>query len=618
MNEEVLVITEEGKKPYKLKDVKNLVVRLSGNYYFKTSPMVTRVEGEDGKWRYYRKNSPLVTPDEELPGAFLLKANCYCTEDGVYLKKTSKHVVKLNGKYYRKSFVVKLKDEWYLKSDEKLVEYQTGHFILKEDTVLLSPKFYGSEQYWPKDNVFTTTQGDIIKNTAIYSILDGETGELFHYHNNSPEAQESQMTVIHDFTDKLNPQEKRLVSHNAFTKDKKYFVEYTILPGYLDLKILIHKSKLSYFDRQVNDFILPRKQQKLEQLRIAVNNKFSDWDIFENRAPIFKIVKEPYPGHYNIYTALKFGNKIVSKKCKFTGGLDYSFGVEIETTQGLLSTCEIERLELSAVGDRSIGAGEYITSPLQGDAGILHLKETLASISKECLVDDRCGLHVHVGRMEKHKFNKTSFINLTRLGVFLEEELYQTLPKSRYPTLYHCHSIKRWEKINKNNYASYMGAYIFGRKEWWLAPQEVGNEHVEPYFDFDSYKLGQEYNRKRGIKDWQSGRYKWLNLIHAFHESGHGTVEFRIFPGTTKFEKAYHYILFSLAFVYVAENRPQLIKCGVTLDDISNAAYSKYPAVRDSLNKFHAERKEKFNRTEIYTPDKYHQGEGFESLNLLK
>ena len=78
----------------------------------------------------------------------------------------------------------------------------------------------------------------------------------------------------------------------------------------------------------------------------------------------------------------------------------------------------------------------------------------------------------------------------------------------------------------------------------------------------------------------------------------------RIFAGTTMVEKVYSYILFSLAFTYVLDNAPAIIKPGVTIKNVVDTAFGKFwhQALADELTSFHEMRKAKFNRTKIY-PD---------------
>ena len=54
-------------------------------------------------------------------------------------------------------------------------------------------------------------------------------------------------------------------------------------------------------------------------------------------------------------------------------------------------------------------------------------------------------------------------MNAIRLGCYLEEELFQSLPKS-YSYIVPLLPIRRWAGITKENFDAYVGAYIFGPK----------------------------------------------------------------------------------------------------------------------------------------------------------
>jgi len=621
-NQEIKIFGEAEPVIKKYGKVKNLVVKLSGDYYFKHSDQVTQVTGADGKRRFYRKASPLIIESEDVKGTYLLKSMMYKTEDGVYLDPKSPKVVRIDDKYYRKEYTVVVNDKRYLKTDPLIASYG-AMFFLKEDAVALAPTIYGVDRLYPQKDTILTHDGFVVIKADTMQIMDTESGELVHYHKlNLLFAKYERRNVLYDFQDKTNPQENRLVFKEAIITPafKEHFVQVCLAPGFNADSYWLHKSRVDYIQLQVNDFIMPRKLKELEIIRQSLNRKYSDLDETENTAKIFKHIKEPYPGKQNIYTSSFFGKVTPSKRFLKTGGLKYSFGVEIETSDGEVPKPIIEKIGVSCVGDRSIGAGEYVTSPLHGDDGLQKLALISEVIKEHCLVDDRCSIHVHVGGIEgfdKPKFNRDFMINAIKLGCHIEEELYKTLPESRNPTLYHCHSIRRWKGTNKKNYNTHMGAYIFGEKEWWLAPQEVGQHHVEPFFDFSKYKLGMDYNKKTKIEQWQDGRYKWLNLIGCFSDHCKDTLEFRIFSGTLNFDKIWAYVMFSLAFTYVVDNHPGIIKKGITLKDIVDAAFAKYPDIAAKLNDFHEMRKAKFKRERIYpenhwpVPEKYKKALNF-------
>lgn len=596
-----------GEKSFPFKELKSTVVFLSGKWYRKDSEEVVRIEDDKGKKRYFRKNSALIVQIET--GEYVHKSKAILTEDGIYLIPNSENVVEINGKFYRRNYCVKINDKWYLITDPTIVKtLHTGYYGLKKDFFELDTTFYKPNSFeLPKHCVKTVDNTSILKEHS-HEYIDGETGDLCIIHRNvSAKTVYGPSNIVYEFQDKTNPQEDRLVMKRCKEEDIKHFVPLSFHPE--GSTYLVHKSRIDYFTQQINDYIVPRLTEQSDKLRTAINKNFSDLDEKENQAKIFKNIVRPWPGKYNIYTPKQFSTPVKSSKFESTGRLEYSFGIEFETSQGVLSPEVQDQVRLCAVGDRSIGAAEYVTPPMMGDSGVEMLKLMCEALNKKTLVDDRCGLHVHVGSLftptlkqsepkavQSPSFSKEYFINIIRLCCYIEEELFMAMPKSRKPTLYHCHSIRRFEGINKTNYASFLGAFIFGQKEHWV--DENGNEL--PQWDFDDYKLSANRNANGNVGQWADGRYKWLNLIPSFFNNKVKTTEFRIFSPTTVFDKTYAYLLTSLALVYVADNCGSIIKKGMVLSDVFKAAYPKHKDIQDFLNDFYQQRIDKFSRKNLY------------------
>lgn len=589
---------------FDLEEVKDAVVKIRTLYYFKHDEKhVIRVKNEEGKNRYYTKKSPFVV---QLPqGNFIHKSQAIQTEDGIYLERDSPDVVTIDGKFYRKSYIVKVENRNYLITDPLLVKDGfTGAYLLKSTATMLSPELYGKELYTHTKHVLEITgPGDkkyLIHHKDKMELFSVEANQLIFTHEKL--LIDRTMNVTVDFQDKTNPQEDRLLARPIYRSlMDAHTIEFILTP---EVVARIPRGLQEYFQNVKEKFIMPRYETRLESIRKKINDNYSDLDKYENVAKDFSHVAKPFPGKSRIAISQEYGRVITSDTFELTGGLEYSFGVEFESSEGLLSNQSIiNALKLNVVGDRSIGAGEYVTSPAVGDAGVNNLEEICRMLNKSVLVDDRCGLHVHVGwggtPFKKLKFDRSFLINSIRLGALIEEELYKSLPPSREPTLYHCHSIKRYAEINENNYDNFMGAYIFGPKEYWLSPT---SQCPQPMFKFADYALNSRRNTSNPVGQWQDGRYKWLNLINAFSsQAPHKTIEFRIFPGTTRFAKTYAYLLTCLAFVYVVDNCPKLIAEGVKLRDLFQAAYGKKaPELVDKLDEFYAKRTTKFNRKNIY------------------
>jgi len=584
-------------------EIKKSVVKIKDLFYRRDDPQIVKVMVGD-KIRYFREKSPLIV---KLPnGKFMYKPACIKTEDGVYLDPQSDDVIRIDDKYYRKAFCVPINGRWYLQTDPLLVRLDNGKLCLKSEASLLCAELYGENRYVLKSNIVQDTHGNSIRAGDSVTCYNPATDKLDTYHardgifNNTGVSKR----VVYDFQDVTNPQYDRVVLRDVLgIHDKPEYLT-TVTIAELGVVWTVSKLKEKYFLDAINNFIMPRLILEAEKMRIAINKNFSDLDKDENTAKLFKIIGAPWPGKKEIYKPRSHRDPVAGKTFKLTGGLKYSFGVEFETSQGLVPSKLLEEVGLFAVGDRSIGAAEYVTPPMQGDLGIKRLQAMCRILNQHTLVDNRCGLHVHVGTLnpesenskERPSFSKEFLINSIKLGAYLEEELFQSLPPNRIPTLYHCHSIRRFAPISKTNFDTYLGAFIFGPKEKWL------NESGKPIppFNMEDYRLGANRNHNSELGVWAEGRYKWLNLIHSYTRARHQTIEFRIFSATTVYEKAYAFLLTSLAFTYVADNKPSIIKKGITLSQVFDAAFSTNKEIIAFLNAFYEERKAKFNRKNIY------------------
>jgi len=603
---------------YDYNTIKSAVVAIGGNYYFRhDTANVVLVKDDEGKLRFYRTNSPLICLDSD--GQTILKKQAFLTPEGIYHNKKSKNIVKIGDSFFRKEYCIAINNDWYLRTDPAIVKiYDENGFILKKDAVLLSRKYYPkTERYLRTDNQRTVLllDGELILKGDATEIYNPEL-DRFEYYYSMDNRLKNLAQILYDFQDKTNPQEDRLVYKKALATsvfngndlNTNWFNTLMLAPGH-SLHV-IPKNKEAYFQKIIKEVITPRYESKLDKIVKMLNSQYSDCDETENVAKVFKHIPKPFAGKQELYRSTLFSKPIKSKVFSKTGGLEYSFGLELETSDGLLHSEHVEELGLFCVGDRSVGAGEYVTPPMMGNDGIEHLELVCDMLNKTTLVDDRCGVHVHVGSLftktDKHptpskiqspSFSKQFLINSINLGALLEEELFKSLPQNRKPTLYHCHSIKRFKGINTTNFDTYLGAYIFGPKEWWLDPTENC-----PYklFNFADYKLNANRNSDSQLGTWADGRYKWLNLIPSYTRSPHRTIEFRIFSGTTNFKKVRMYLLTSMAFTYFADNCTKDIVDGITLSQVFETSFAGHDDLIAELNLFYKERTALFNRKNIY------------------
>jgi hypothetical protein len=593
-----LITVTDRPTPVPYGKVKGAVIYLGGEFFFKDDENhITQVEITKGKRRHFRKKSKMIV--EVAPGKYALRKNTITTPDGVLLDILSDDVVQIEGQYVRKEYTVEIEGIRYLKSNPKIVKCQaSGESTFKEYCIELSPKYNPNPLFGPM-YVLRKHANQVVQNEAGDYIMKNETHHIFnakgvavYIHDKDFDRNTRLRQAFWKFRNPTNPQMDRIDSIHFYDKDIDNFQQLDELGS-----LYIHKSHVPDFLKLYNDIIAIQLASATADLKKAM--RYSDDGPEENIAKIVKKVEKPWTGKSTVYAPINKRVPVLSNTTGLTGGLQYTFGVEIETSQGICPSKYLDETLTLMVGDGSIGAGEYVTPVLHGDTGMQYLEKLCKALSNTCLVDDRCGIHVHVGGMKEIKgvaqtdFNRHFAIGAIKLGCLIEKELYETCPPSRGPELKHCHSILRYKGINDSNWREYLGAYVFGPEEKWGSP-----------FSMTPYKYGDPgVNKEVQVDQWCGGRYKWLNLVHILSKSKLGTCELRIFPGSTNFEKICNYVLLSMAFVWMVENRMGMIEKGnVTLEQVLTEPFTshRHPEIAAKLVAFYQARKEKFKRTNLY------------------
>lgn len=321
---------------------------------------------------------------------------------------------------------------------------------------------------------------------------------------------------------------------------------------------------------------------------------------------------------------------------KIFEGLNYTYGVELETSSGRLEVEEAEGLNLKCEFDGSLRddpnqrkedvlGGEYITGVLTGDAGMYQLHNICNTLTKKCTVNDKCGVHVHVGNLT---FTKENIVYMYLLGVQLQNEFFEILPKSRKKNAY-CRPIKDLDM--------HVGALDSPRTP--LLYKVVINEYFDKIFKEVSHGKNaptRESNKLRnhpmGSKcgyDKNTQRYCWLNFVTAMFntkENGAYTLEFRPHSATLNYTKVKNWVKICMAFVNFAENHQLSIKRGYWIDkhgdqypiNLPTILRATYPRAYCSLMEYVEARKEKFRYDDGHAEATEYEKETTELINLTK
>lgn len=332
-------------------------------------------------------------------------------------------------------------------------------------------------------------------------------------------------------------------------------------------------------------------------------------------------------------------------------GKRYSFGVEVETSQGFIPVHVRHRMNVACMRDASITAGEYVTGILTGDQGFIHLRSIITELAKRCEVDSKTGIHVHLGNFLPDKeFTVFSYW----LGFTLQYEISQMMPPSRRKNEFAqpldksdtpyivvedtINQLKTADRFKYDFLISNCYEVIF---KWLSGGVSVGAETNKT----------KAHPKGRYCGGHSSARYKWLNLVPTNfskmrldggqtgalpidcsdepvqenivirdssgrpqglrprsqlyrtpepQNSGSYTIEFRNHGGSLNYTKIESWILITMSLVWCVENRKDAIINGYfdpqTPLTLLNLIKEAYPKSHGTLINYINERTKIFSR----------------------
>ena len=287
---------------------------------------------------------------------------------------------------------------------------------------------------------------------------------------------------------------------------------------------------------------------------------------------------------HSMAEGIKWGFK--SPTFRKTFGMQYTFGVEIETSDG----CIVDHghnegdFNLSAVYDGSISGPEYVTGKLIGDAGLNHLANIVEAINSCCYVDKQCGMHIHIGGPV---YNRRMQLLMLKLGYMIQNEIYLMMPPSRR------RNGKLGRDVEIHGY-SYRYCLELPKTCNNLKFNKTSMKHLARLM-CGQKEFNKVYNKKLAHPNghYNSFRYHWLNLVNTSFK-GINTAEFRPHSATTNYTKIYNWLLICMSFVNFVENNMRRVYTSrmdlnpITLDEIIKFSVKDY---YPTLSKYIKERK---------------------------
>lgn len=387
-------------------------------------------------------------------------------------------------------------------------------------------------------------------------------------------------------------------------------IELGFVKGQVNKEYWFYKTEMKDLDK-----LLPYKKFDHTFNKIVIEDV--EKDPYLTRAEKSKMINEASK------TNIKFG--VESLTYQVFEGIEYTYGIEIETCIGRPPEKEITELNLKAVHDGSLRdennetpGGEYVTGVLKGDSGLVQLHEICRVLSSSCAINNKCGVHVHVGSLD---WNKENIVYSYILAEILEDEIFAILPKSRRNNSY-CRNLtpltlKSLDKLIATK----------GREQYSLMIDDLydtiykevtfikGDRRLEGGATFndedgdrDTVRLQTTVSNRTTNRDRQhplgakcgynkdAQRYCWLNYVTLLYNTKGGknskTLEFRPHSATMNFNKIRNWTKICFAFCRFVEDYKSLINTGkVSLEDVIAKVY---PKTGESLIKYIKERKQVF------------------------
>jgi hypothetical protein len=561
-------VVGQGEKLFDSEDKQ--LVSIGSRYYLKSSDRLTLV-----KSRYYRKESPLII--KCFDDSYVLRKDAVYNR-GLTLNPFSSNSVNIRGEWLPKDFTVEVGGVTYFKDDVKLctcsmsrtsiiaddairltslyTNYQSGFLgrTLKESDLFIHKKYLLESD---KEGILVKTlDKDYAFRKDCIPVVTDSVETLYHLSNKSLKGYTPAYIAVgmHFINGQLKGAE------SAWIPDATLFS--ISLAG---RNVYIYKPHEKLFRDAASASITVADSSISFKVKKEAIKSICSEEGENQEASSISSDYAPTPGDTVFYDpGIPFK---ISPKSNKTGGIKYTYGVELETSAGQLTSTACKAANVIKVGDRSIGAYEYVTPPLHGNEGLLSLEKACSKLSKHTMVDNRCGVHVHVGGWKvtgggKSFIESPSFssgdtaasikfsIRAIQLGCSIENDLFNMLPPTRLPNNKYCYSIKGYASISRDNYDALLGAFVFGETE-----ETMSQQHR-----LFNYSLKKGLANARQTK-WQHARYKWLNLVNLFTPRP-TTAEIRVFPGTLSYDKVEMFVLISLSFVKYVESYGSLLDAG--------------------------------------------------------
>lgn len=240
---------------------------------------------------------------------------------------------------------------------------------------------------------------------------------------------------------------------------------------------------------------------------------------------------------FNVFKGKQFLTKV--EEFDYSKHLNYTFGLEFETSAGYIPEDICLRDGLIPLRDGSISGVEYSTVVLSGNDGVNFLKQQLNTLNKYTVFDKECSLHIHMGLPE---VNPYIVWNLYVLATIVQNELTSYVP-------YWTFESQRYKRTGKNYCQKLPVCEHFDSFYKFIAGERFDGSLSRPH------PSDPDRTRK-----WQiSSRYFAFNFVNLLCYESPKTLEFRFLRPTYNYDEIMTWMfvfnsMIKIAYVASKEN----------------------------------------------------------------
>jgi hypothetical protein len=276
---------------------------------------------------------------------------------------------------------------------------------------------------------------------------------------------------------------------------------------------------------------------------------------------------------------------------------NYTFGIELETSEGSVYRHSLKKYGFSICRDGSIDNAEYVSVPMSGLKGIESIKKFMNLNANNVNTDINCSLHVHIGNIRNDKV----FINaLYNFLYYFQHDYFSYFPYYKKENVLNKrkHYTKPLPPLCKN-----ISFNKIDKKEFeYLVNYNNKNIFLFLTDGIASCKNFNKKNKKHPLKNkWDRvNRYYVFNFMNLLFSS-RNTIEFRIHENTFNSNRVINQILLSIAiFEFVQDHIKECLEGHVfTVMDVIN--YYFKDEVKKELIYYYNNRKNLFFTDKLST-----------------